>query len=387
MKNKVLLLGGYRLPQGNASAVRAFGNAKLLAQLGYEPIIVGKMQTKSDQCWHEYDGITCMDIECAGDRYGYSIEFMKRVEERVALSDMYAVIAYNFPTNAQARLRTYCKKHRIALVSDATEWYAFELVNGNLVAAVLRKLQTEYRMRILNKRIGHVICSTYFIADYYKKANTVVIPMIDDTSFSEDRRPCVSPVGTPRRFIYAGSPGFKFRKDKVNVIVEQFAKLKAEGYPFVLDIYGITEAQYKDVFAYSFENDADHTIRFHGRVPRDEIDRALTQSDFYVLYRPNDRVCKVGFSTKAMESISQGVPLIANDVNGDFGRYFTHNQALLCAPQDEEAFFALLKSAVEMPADAVEAMKRNCCEHNPFHYTHYLESVGRFMKEVGYGNQ
>ena len=382
MRKKVLLIGGYNLPQGNASAVRALGNAKLLSQLNYEPIIVGKIVEKNDQCWYEFDGVKCFDIESANDKYGYGIKFLSAIEETIPAIDIYAIIAYNFPAKALELLRRHCKKNGIVMVSDATEWYAFEVLNYHVISAVRRKLQTEYRMRVINKRIGNIICSTNYIADYYAGCNTVVIPMIDDKSFMDVMRPYPNNVGNVRRFIYAGSPGYKFRKDKINVIIKLFSRLKEDGLAFRLDIFGISEEQYSAVFEYNFVNDEQHMIIFHGRVPRREVESALDNSDYYVLYRPNNRVCRVGFSTKSMEAMSHGVPLIANDVNGDFQKYFTNEQAFICGSDDENAYYELLKQSIIISDEKVIAMKKNCIDYNPFDYKNYLGPVESFMKGI-----
>ena len=383
MKNIIAIIGGFRLPQGNAGAVRALGNAKLLQKLGYEIILIGKIQNpKEGQYWYEFDGFRCFDIECEKDQIDIGVKYFSRFLMEIGAKNLKAVIAYNYPGVALNKLFKITKKTDIVLISDTTEWYALE--GKNPISALRRKFQTEYRMRCINKKIGNLICSTYYIANYYKKHNTVIIPMIDDTSFSgikaelkkvEDCR--------IRRFIYAGSPGYKFKKDKINIIVEQFLKLKAENIPFILDVYGISLEEYKSQYAFEELLDESFQINFHGRVPRTEIQEKLRTTDFYVLYRPDNRVCRVGFSTKAMESISSAVPLIANDVNGDFAKYFTEGQALLSSVKDEQGFYKNLKMAAQMSAEEINQRKRSCVEHNPFAYESFLEPMKKFFKKAG----
>lgn len=381
MRNTVIIIGGFNLPEGTASTIRAYGNAKLLKKIGYRVIIVGKFIDgfKNDR-WHRYNGMDCYNIEGERDRYGITVQFAETLIEEIDPQSIHSFIVYNFPGTALERLRRIALKNGFAIISDTTEWYAFE--GKNPVFALLRKLQTEYRMRVVNKRINNIICTTNYIAEYYKKQHTIVIPMIDDKSFEGDSEYelAVNPV---RRYIYAGSPGYKFRKDKVNIIIKGFEVLHNKGIPFVLDIYGITKEEYKEVFDYipdiCIKN---QKISFHGRVRRSVIEDALKKTDFYVLYRPNTKVCKVGFSTKAMEAISAGVPLIANDVNGDFKRYFTSGQALICGAEDEEGFYALLEQSAVMPQNVVIGMKKSCKQNNPFHYSNFIQSMSTFMDEV-----
>lgn len=382
VKKTVLIIGGFRLPQENASAVRALGNARLLFKIGYDVILVGKIQHKiSGQYWYEYDGFKCFDIECAKDKYGFTIEFINKILGEISVNNIYAMIAYNFPGIALNKLIKTANKLHIAMISDTTEWYAWD--NKIKQGSIIRNFQTEFRMRYVNKKIRNLICSTYYIADYYKHCRTVIIPMIDETSFSEKQ--CIHIASENRdihRFIYAGSPGHKFNKDKIDVIVKCFRRLKKEHIPFEFNIYGITQEEYSKVFDFSEDNDKMYRICFHGRVPRNEIQEQLKNADFYVLFRPNDKVCRVGFSTKAMEAISNAVPLIANDVNGDFRRYFTDGQALICGPDDTESFYQLIKHAAMMPYDDVNRMKENCIKHNPFDYQNFYEPMKKFMEEI-----
>lgn len=380
MKNKVCIIGGFRLPEGTASAVRAYGNAMLLEKIGFHPIIVGKfVENPLHNVWRQYRGMDCFNIECENDQYGKTVRFMERLMEDIPSEDIHSLIVYNFPGKGLEQLRKLAVKYGIGMISDTTEWYAFE--GKNLVSAIRRKIQTEYRMRVVNKRMDHMICSTYYIADYYKKLNTIVIPMIDDKSFGEEPKPLYT-VNRIRRYIYAGSPGYKFKKDKINVIIQGFERLREKGIPFQLDIYGITKEQYQDAFGFEPGCDERCRVLFHGCVPRAVIDEALETTDFYVLYRPNTKVCKVGFSTKAMEAISNGVPLISNDVNGDFQRYFTQGQALICAAKDEDRFYRLLEESALMSEDDVLRMKKSCTDNNPFHFRNYVDSMRDFMKRV-----
>lgn len=380
MKNKVCLIGGYRLPEGNASSVRAFGNAMLLKSIGYEPVIAGKFTDGSkDELWRVYNGIDCFNVNCCNDREGITVRFADKLISELGEDDIHSLIVYNYPGLGLDKLRRLAKKHGIGMISDTTEWYAFE--GKHFIDAAIRKLQTEYRMRIVNKKIGNIICSTYYIQKYYSKYHTVIIPMIDDRSFGSEREKSFK-TGGIRRYVYAGSPGYRFRKDKIETIIRSFETMRDKGLPYRLDIYGITEDQYREVYEYEAVNDENFCIVFHGRVPKSEIEDALSEADFYVLFRPDTKVCRVGFSTKAMEAISWGVPLISNDVNGDFERYFTDGQALIVGARDEEGFLKALEKSAAMPDEEVIQMKKNCALHDPFHYQNFAEPVRLFMEQV-----
>lgn len=382
MRNIVIITGGFSLPNTNASAIRAIALARTLKIVGYEPIIAGFVKDEQyKECnWCEFDGVLCYNrhnsVKIATD-----ISFIDGIENKYHYSEIYAIIAYNYPGIALNKLRRWANHRQIKMAVDITEWYGWELDERQLKDAIVRKFYTEYRMRILNRKIGNIICTTNYLADYYNKYHTLVLPAIDDNSFDEkinssDR----FMVNHPRKFFYAGSPGYKFRKDKINLVVQMFERLSNEGFSFQFDIYGVTQDEYEKFFP--SPNTKSGEIVFHGRVSRQMILEQLNKSDFSVLLRPNDRVCKAGFSSKSMESISSGVPLIANDVNGDFVRYFDNGQALLCAPVDLDAFYNLLKKASTMPDEDLRQMKKSCINNNPFHYKNYLKSLSTFMNEL-----
>lgn len=379
MRNIVIITGGFSLPDKNASAIRALALARTLKIIGYKPIVAGfvKGGQNKDCNWCENDGVQCFNRHDA-DRIATDISYINVIENQYSVSDIYAIIAYNYPGIALNRLRRYTNQHGIKMVVDITEWYGWELDERKLLDAIQRKFYTEYRMRVLNRMIGNIICTTNYIADYYLGYNTMVLPAIDDRSFSVDIKSVQKNVNKPRKFIYAGAPEYKFRKDKINIVVQMFELLCSEGVPFHFDVYGVEEDYYNAFFHKPRVNEGE--IVFHGTVSREEVMKLLPTYDFYVLLRPNNRVCKVGFSSKSMESISSGVPVIANDVNGDFSKYFTQNQALLCDAEDMDAFYSLLKKACTMTDDEIVSMKESCVKNNPFDYKNYIEPLSLFMK-------
>ncbi|MCC8147304.1 MAG: glycosyltransferase [Bacteroidales bacterium] len=184
----------------------------------------------------------------------------------------------------------------------------------------------------------------------------------------------------PRKFIYAGSPGLNFSKDDIETIVRTFLSIDQK---YELLFYGFTIDDFlKNYPQYEQKLRAKKEIHFMGRVSKRIINEALSSSDFYVLYRPNTKVNKVGFSTKSMEAISSCVPLIANDVNGDFNLYFQQNQALISPVDDYDSFANNVVSAINMPDEDVIKMKNNCAQYNPFAMEQYVESMNTFMERL-----
>ena len=204
--------------------------------------------------------------------------------------------------------------------------------------------------------------------------------MIDEKSFvmSSENTSTALQVHNPRKFIYAGSPGLYFEKDSIKSIVRAFIQLQE--LPYNMDFYGFSKESYLERFPKDkavLENN--EKIKFHGKVHHDEITKALDEADFYVLYRLDSKVNRVGFSTKAMESAAHGLPLIANDVNGDFAFYFKKDQALISGVNEYDSFVTNIKRAIMMSDEEANDMRRVCKNNNPFCIDKFTDSVRNFM--------
>lgn len=376
----VLIVGGFNLPNKNASAIRAISLAKCMKIIGYHPVIVGvASELGGGRLWTRIDDIDIFSIGTA-ENITSDISYVNDIEARFTAVCIHSIIAYNYPGGALFKLKKYAEANDIKIAVDITEWYAFSLDGLTLHGAIVRWFHTNLRMRYLNKRIHNIICTTNYIADYYKGCHTLVIPAIDDTSFQQEKVNDTQHINHPHRFFYAGSPGYKFRKDKINDVVKIFEKLHKEGIKYRFDIYGVSVAEYSQFFETPKVDDDE--IVFHGRVSRKEVLAQLSKSDFSVLLRPNDRVCRVGFSTKSMEAISAGIPLIANDVNGDFSLYFSKDMALLCGADDMSSFYKQLKKACQMTDEELLQMKLACLENNPFKYNNFISPLREFMHNL-----
>ena len=90
---------------------------------------------------------------------------------------------------------------------------------------------------------------------------------------------------------------------------------------------------------------------FHGRVPQSMVPKCLAQMDFSVLLRPNARYAEAGFPTKLVESLSAGVPILANPTS-DITQYVRDGrEGVLLADHSPKAFAAGVERALAMPRD------------------------------------
>jgi glycosyltransferase involved in cell wall biosynthesis len=393
MKKTILYVGGFRFPSHNASAQRARENAKLFKSLGYDVILMGKIEPSvvnesvvgMNSC--EIDGFICYDIRHPDylkqyPSYVSRIDTIQSVIEKLGVESIYAIIAYNYPPKAMRSLIRYAKKYKIKIIAECTEWHGWE--GKKIIRNLLRYFQTEYRMRVLARRARNIICANQDACDYYSDCHTLALPFVIDTNDSKWKIQTGSFGGKRRQFIYAGSPGMGMSKDYLHYVVEAFANVKQLGYEFEFKIVGITLQQLLEAFP-NIENKIyilGNSIQFLGRLPHHKTILEICQSDFFVFLRPNNRVSRFGFPTKLAEAFSCGVPTITNKTS-DIGLYLLNgnNGFLLQHPDIQELYYAIIQ-ALSISENRLLRMKNACRNNNPFHFENFREKVGAFLQSV-----
>ena len=312
-KRNFLYIGGFQLPDKNAAAFRVLSIAKIIRELGHQVIFINAINTvdvksrknnkKSDISkfqWKNYEGFLCLEYK-KEDLYRYLIS-CKRIIKVIEKYDIDSIIAYNYPAIALDRLRKYCKKKKILCYGDVTEWY---VPSGNLIFRIFKGLDTEFRMRCVQPKLDGIIAiSEYLYCYYYKKVNTVKIPPLIDL----DEEKCkIDEKKSPDKIlelIYAGSPSAQ--KERLDLIVETVQRSEI---PVKLIVVGITLEEYKSIYGKSYSGG---NIEFLGRIEHREVIRKIKLSDWMIVLRDKNKIVTAGFPTKVVESISCGIPVIAN---------------------------------------------------------------------------
>ena len=390
MKNIILYVGGFGLPNRTASAQRALENARLFESVGYKVVLMGKIdflkdghiEQKTTDC--TIGGIECYDIRhpdnlCIYPTYVYKIDTIKRVIDHYGAENIYAVIAYNYPPTALRQLIKYTREKHIKMIAECTEWHGIE--GPGLIRNMIRFFQTEYRMRYLAKKTGNIICASKYAQQYYSGFHAVVLPFVIDTKAQKWQSPVPLSNTLPRRFIYAGSPGMGMSKDHVHKVVEVFAEVRQAGYDFEFTIVGITEEQFLQTFS-DFKDKINlpaNRINFMGRISHEKTIEQIRQSDFFVFIRPVNRVSQFGFPTKLAEAFSCGVPTITNETS-DIGLYIQNkkNGFLLQHPDTGELKAAIIQ-ALMISEEDLQKMKNECLQNNPFHLENFRDQVNEFL--------
>lgn len=276
------------------------------------------------------------------------------------------VIAYNFPAIGLHRITEYCRKRKIKIIGDITEWYHPH--------NVLKWLDTTLRMRVFNKRVDGLIVISRFLKEYYYKQKTVLIPPTVDLNDKKWNRTNCFFDNNAIKLLYAGSPGRgdKDRLDNLFTTMGRFTNLQ-------LDIIGINEDGFHLAYPATI---IPPNVRFHGRKTHGETINLLKRSDFSIFFRFPSRVNNAGFPTKFVEAQSAGVPVIANHFS-DLDEYVVEGKnGFLATDISVAGIDAVLRQVSTLSRQDVYDMRSYTQSHNHFDYRNYKTLLTNFMHSV-----
>ena len=368
----ILYVGFFSLPDKNAAATRVLNDGKLLSLAGHKVSFIDEQETNDDvlDTHRIVEGFETWSLKRHTNLKSYvskmiSIKEIIKVINQNSAFDL--LIAYNFPSIALIKLKSFCKKKGIKIVSDVTEWYS-----GNdyrFPMNLLCRFDSFLRMRIINKKLDGLIVISSFLASYYKKHNTLFVPPLVDINspkYSKMRENKFDFDSNYLNLIYAGTPGKS--KESLPELIES---VSCANNKVVLRILGITKEDY--LKAEKEINLDDSKIIFYGRVDHQTSVDMVSLSDYMVYLRKKNRVTSAGFSTKFVEAISLGTKVITTNT-GDVKRYIDEYDCGLIVDNcdDLTRLFSdsnLKKNAKTFKKDATRI----------FHYANYLDSIKEWL--------
>lgn len=365
MENKkILYVGGFEMPDGNAAAQRVLALAKTLP----------------DKCAVEFLGLTHTDNH-SGTVEGFEYrnlpypsnkrEWLLHLSASRELAYLKeanpdVVFAYNFPALGLWRLLRHCRRKGIKIIGDVTEWYHPH--------NTLKWIDTEWRMKVLHKKLDGLIVISNYLAEYYRDCRIINIPPTVDlqaplwkNDASERNDNCIM-------LLYVGSPG-RGDKDKLDTVIDAI-----QLYPnLCLKIVGINKKQYKQLYG---RDAAPTNVVFAGRLSHEDAVRELKNADFSIFFREPTRVNNAGFPTKYAEAAAAGVPVITNHFS-DLPKIVIQGKNGFIAENNLESIRDTVKVVAGLTSDEIKEMKRYCREHNEnFDYRYYEQAMKDFINAV-----
>ena len=171
-------------------------------------------------------------------------------------------------------------------------------------------------------------------------------------------------------------------KDRLDKVVEIFSRLESK-YDFIFDVYGISLDEYTKVIP-QHKNilEKSRCIHFHGKISKEMCDEMIVKHDFMVLLRDENRTSLAGFSTKVVDSISLGTPVILNPI-GDVAEYLKDKyNSIFVSNISLDTSLLEFESILSMKQSDIALLKNNCKKENPFYYRNFSKKTELFFREV-----
>lgn len=327
MKN-VLILGYDKFPNGDAGAVRMESFAKILQNLNHN-VVVAELGESTNFKYSENNGIKYISLRHyktnVFNRACNIIFYIQRLKKYVLKHfEKFDYILLGWCDKKIIDFaKRYAKKHNAKVIIDAVEWFSKEQFKNGEKSKAYKRNDKMNRIWIDNS-INVISISSYlhehFVSRNVKSTRIPVILDVDNITYEKtvlDNKIVIS---------YAGMPS---KKDYFAEILQGLLLLSNEELEkFKFRIMGVTLNVLKSTILLK-ESDWERlssTVNCLGRVPRSEVFKNLSESDFTILVRSEkQRYAKAGFPTKVPESLSTATPVICN-ITSDLGKYLVDGE-------------------------------------------------------------
>lgn len=395
----IVYIGGFELPDRNAAAQRVLNNARVFRALGYRVVLLGTSHARPyDRQIYPADpgGV---DVEAWEVGYPQSRKHwfdtiradwpLRQLAARGAIDpeEVAAVICYNHPALAQARIARIARNWGAATLADCTEWYARRPWTSP--ANIIKNLDVPLRMHWGNRRMDGLITISPYLTDFYRAQGLpiVEIPTLIEQPEGEGR---MSEAFTRPMPLFAIASGFGAGAqagsihDRIDWILELLDAVSARGVDFQLRIAGVDRDRYLSVFpghAALLDRLGDR-VELLGRQPRTEVLRLLEASAFAFVLRQESRVTLAGFPTKYSEAVTFGTPVIINALPSARAYHIDGKTGFSLDPMDRHGAVDALCDILTMPPESVLAMKKYCRESGIFVAKAFEQPVASFLSAV-----
>jgi len=376
-KGNILYIGGFNFDKTNASSVRVIENVRFFQNLNFDVKILGKICLKENENSIYIKGVEVFDIEESKKSFANDITTIKsKVESSVNKIDY--IIAYNYPPISFNKLIKYCASNSIILIPDITEWYGidgkFTLIKG------LRFFLNEWRMLMLNKKCPNKIIASSYLQKIYNTTNNLRLPFVTIDKFHSENEIIIDKNNLI--FVYAGSPGKNFSKDRLDIVIKAFANTKSLHNNFTLKIVGLLKDDLLKID--TIRNDIiklEDNLVCYGKVRNEECIDIIKKSNIVVFAREINRVSSSGYPTKVFEAFKYGLPVLTNKTS-DIDWHVNKSNGFLVSNTNVSEFSKCIKEILCMEIENLKGIINKCRGNNPFYYTEYKEETIRFFNKM-----
>lgn len=393
MNNTTLLFClSFNIIDNRPYAIRAMAIAKILHKLNYNVIF---LCINNDDSSNNINFFRHYNFDCYIINFYKTRNIFKLISAKNNFKNLFSKAINTIRNNTNADINCifatanydlmeqnaskFAVHNNIPIIYMTSEWYQLNSFYGKFI--FLKYLCAIY-MRSIKLRNKNVIVISTFLKNFYQKNNCHVLllpSIVDKSDYYFMPKNVIK--NQKIKIVYAGYPG---KKDELKSFLLALCKCDIEtknkidfyGYGFcVNDLVklGISQNMLKN----------NKCVHICGKVSQEKIRQALSASDFTILFRKNTSNAKGGFSTKIVESMMSGVPLITN-LTGDMHLYFNqHNSIIISSPSVQECKNAINR-IVSLSQNELLLLKQNARDTalKSFEYNNYLAIVKQFMENL-----
>lgn len=392
---RILYLGPFRFPEGDAAASRVLNNARLFRDLGHSVHILSfggnyREEDKIDGDY-KYDGITYTitnDIDTHSWkerllRYTYpNPNARKIISKKILYFDV--VVSYNTTLQMNLYLQWICKKYNKKLVLDLTEWPEANETPGGKWCPIY--WMSECNMRWAQKRFKNLIPISTYLNKYYSDSNNLLLPPLINihdskwNNFSKIELPVLNNF-EGIRIIYAGTPA---KKDLLGNLIKALLRVLKENQKIQLVVAGVTFEQSLSFCLRESYEKYNNNFVFLGRIPQALVPSYYHISDFSAIIRQPSRKNMAGFPTKMAESMAAGCPVFMNETS-DLGQYAKDGKnAIVIKDYNKESIEAGLRRVLGLSKEKINEMKSiaRSVGKSKFDYRSYYSMTEEYINSL-----
>lgn len=371
----ILYFGSFELPDKNAAANRVINNGKALRELGYNVVFCGISKSSEEATSFEYSGFKCFARPLSSkliNRIKVFVSISQFGKIANSINNLKYVVLYDLHFILLKKIINYCRRKRIVVVADVTEWYEnpFSIIPSRF----LKWIDTKKTMNAYHNCLDGLIVVSKYLFDYYKsdvKKIAMIPPLVDkkDSKWTNYARRNDSSLTT---FVYSGEIGKN--KDNLCFVLKCFELIRDE-FNFEFKIAGLSESEFLNVYP-EIKNTIERLekkVTFLGRISHDESIKLLREANYCVFIRAKTRKNMAGFPTKFVECVTSGIGIVASNVS-NISDYKDKCDCILLDDVDEckltEAFRLCMNRKIETNHDT-----------SVFDYRNHLEGFQKIFKE------
>lgn len=397
-KRCIIYVGEFDLRNGNAQAYLVRNNAKIFNKIGYAVAFIGVNRTAS---FEEIDKMPRLDVgennmflELANTlsvkgllKYQKAerriLSFMDSIEKNINVSH---VISYQSPSYAiiLKRIINWCRGNGAKYIVNCADITLFD--SQPLIRRVVMKVNWNILHKINKLYSDGLIAVSTYIQKFFEKDGmpSIVIPPLFDDYMDTDYE-----LAETVTFIYAGSP-FVLKnnvktvgmKDRLDKIMDLCLRLSEIGINYRLNVVGITKEMYINCVPRHKKALADNKdIFFSGRLSHDDTLNAVRGADYMLNLRDVNTMNVAGLSTKLVESVSLGTPVVMNSI-GDSFHYLREGVTGFELTGNMDDDVRILTSLCNKSFEERMTLKRMCAVDRTFALEKYQEKFKNFLTAV-----